>query len=341
VTYLERHHLLPVNQSGFRRGFSTETAIIKVVSDLLDAVDRGDDAMLALLDLSAAFDSVDHDILLERLRVSFGIYEKASCWFRTYLLDRRQHVRCGGSRSRIVNMACGVPQGSVLGPILFILYTADLSLVVESHGLSLHQYADDCQIYGSCRPSRTADLSALVTDCTSGIANWMQSNRLQLNADKTDVMWCASARRAPSLPSDPVIIAGADVQPVPTVRDLGVLIDSDLSAASHVRLIVGRCFAALRQLRQTVSDSSSRSSTQLHVWCSVFVVTITLPTHLPSCTGSAFKNVSTSSLRSWRINRCMVSHRRTSTYFAVSPINLVHVSCVRQSLIGSRFRVIA
>jgi hypothetical protein len=78
----------------------------------------------------------------------------------------------------------------------------------------------------------------------------MQSNRLQLNADNTDVMWCASARRAPSLPSDPVIIAGADVQPVPTVRDLSVLIDSDFSAASHVRLIVGRCFAALPQLWQ-------------------------------------------------------------------------------------------
>ena len=90
----------------------------------------------------------------------------------------------------------------------------------------------------------------MVTDCTIGVADWMQSNRLQLNADKADVMWCASARRASSLPMDHVIIAGAVVQPVSTVRDLGVMIDSDLSAASDVQLVVGRCYAAMRLLRQ-------------------------------------------------------------------------------------------
>ena len=94
------------------------------------------------------------------------------------------------------------------------------------------------------------------------VADWMRSNRLQLNADKTDDMWCASARRASSLPSSPVTIAGSDVLPASTVRKLGVLVDSDLGAASHVRLVVSRCFAALRQLRQLrryVSDDCFRS----------------------------------------------------------------------------------
>lgn len=101
-----------------------------------------------------------------------------------------------------------------------------------------------------------------MSSCTNDVANWMRSNRLQLNADKTDVMWCSSARRVSTLPSDPVNIAGVDVQPVPSVRNLGVLFDTDLGAASHVRLVVSRCFAALRQLRQLrryVSDDCFRS----------------------------------------------------------------------------------
>lgn len=93
-------------------------------------------------------------------------------------------------------------------------------------------------------------MSSALTSCTDSVAGWMRSNRLQLNADKTDVLWCASARRAACLPTDPICIAGSDVQPSSTVRDLGVWLDSDLGAASHVRLLVSRCFSALRQLRQ-------------------------------------------------------------------------------------------
>ena len=251
-----------VNQDSVVHGFSTETAITKVLSDLLDDVDRGDTAILALLDLSAAFDTVDHSILLKRLSISFGITGQVLNWFRSYLLGRRQQVRCGGKCSANIEVTCGVPQGSVLGPILFVIYTADLPSIVHAFGLSLHQYADDSQIYGSCQPHNTSSLSANLTRCTTAVADWMQCNRLQLNADKTDVMWCSTARRVFSLPSDPVNIAGTDVQPVSTVRDLGVLIDSDLGAASHVRLIVSRCFSALRQLRHLrryVNDDCFRS----------------------------------------------------------------------------------
>jgi hypothetical protein len=150
TSFLEQHHLLPPYQSGFRRGFSTETATAKVLSDLLDAVDRGDTALLALLDLSAAFDTVDHDVLLERLSRSFGVSGDALERFRSYLSGRSQYVRCGGDISDVADVICGVPQGSVLGPILFILYTADLASIVAAFGLSMHQYADDSQIYGSC-----------------------------------------------------------------------------------------------------------------------------------------------------------------------------------------------
>ena len=262
VAFVESHQLLPPTQSGFRRGHSTETAVSKVLSDLLDAVDRGDTAMLALLDLSAAFDTVDHAILLDRLRISFGIHYRVHDWFRSYLLSRTQRVRCGDSSSTVVDVLCGVPQGSVLGPLLFVLYTLDLPSVASPFGLSLHQYADDSQIYGCCQANDTSALSSKITACTTSVAQWMCANRLQLNADKTDVMWCASARRASRLPTDTILVAGVNVQPVSTVRDLGVLIDSDLGAKSHARLIVSRCFAALRQLRvirRYVNDDCFRS----------------------------------------------------------------------------------
>ena len=143
MTYLTDADLLPPLQSGFRPGHSTESAILCVLSDILLAVDRGDFAALVLLDLSAAFDTVDHDILLQRLESSFGIADVAWDWFRSYLSGRRQFVRCGGTRSSPVSMICGVPQGSVLGPVLFILYVADLAALIESHGLTPDQYADD------------------------------------------------------------------------------------------------------------------------------------------------------------------------------------------------------
>ena len=106
--------------------------ILRVLSDLLDAVDRGDTASLVLLDLTAAFDTVDHEILLKRLRVTFGVDSIALSWFSSYLAGRKQHVRCGGKRSSITDVICGVPQGSVLGPILFIIYTADLAPIVAN-----------------------------------------------------------------------------------------------------------------------------------------------------------------------------------------------------------------
>ena len=165
MTYLTDADLLPPLQSGFRPGHSTESAVLCVLSDILFAVDRGDFAALVLLDLSAAFDTVDHDIFLQRLESSFGIADVARDWFRSYLSGRRQFVCCGGIRSSAVPLICGVPQGSVLGPVLFILYVADLAALVESHGLTPHQYADDTQIYGSCSPSHVDDLSSTISGC--------------------------------------------------------------------------------------------------------------------------------------------------------------------------------
>jgi len=123
-TYLQSSGLLPSLQSGFRPGHSTETAVLRVLSDLLQAVDSGDVAALVLLDLSAAFDTLDHAILCRRLRLSFGLDGSALAWFESYLHGRSQYVRRGVLRSSSLELICGVPQGSVLGHILFITLRA-------------------------------------------------------------------------------------------------------------------------------------------------------------------------------------------------------------------------
>ena len=261
LEHLNTWKLLPELQSAYRAGHSTETAVLKVLSDILSAVDRGDLAMLVLLDLSAAFDTVDHKTLLRRLKVSYGIAGTVLSWFRSYLRGRRQYVRCTDTRSALADVLCGVPQGSVLGPILFLLYTADLLQLVQERNLHPHLYADDTQIYGSCAPGDTSSLQEQVTACTDDVAMWMRSNRLQLNTAKTEVLWCTSVRRQHQLPNAPLQIGSDAVMPVSCVRDLGIYIDSDLSMKTHISRTVSSCFAAMRQIR-SIRRSVSQSVLQ-------------------------------------------------------------------------------
>jgi len=130
--------MLPATQSAYRKSHSTETAVLKVYNDLLMAADRGQVSALCLLDLTAAFDTVDHDLLILRLERQFDLRGVVLQWFRSYLCDRSFRVVIGSGASFLVHLVCSVPQGSVLGLRMFIMYTADLAVLADEQRVNLH-----------------------------------------------------------------------------------------------------------------------------------------------------------------------------------------------------------
>jgi len=146
---------------------------------------------------------------------------------------------------------CGVPHGSVLGPILFLLYDAVIQLLIEDCGLHPQHLADNTQIYGFCSPmpSSCMELQSRISDCIDFASSWMRSHMLQLNIAKTEIIWLTTGRRSHLLPQQPLQDGSDLITPVLVVRDLGIHIDADVSMRSHVMKTMSACFAVLRRLR--------------------------------------------------------------------------------------------
>ena len=167
--HLNSNNLTECMQSAYKSFHSTETALLRVQNDLLMAMHQGKMSALILLDLSAAFDTIDHGLLLNRMEKRFQICGSALAWFKSYLSDRAQSVQIENCRSDPIALNFGVPQGSVLGPILFSLYTSPLGDIVRQHQLDHHFYADDTQLYVSFQIKNIYDQLSRITACTSDI----------------------------------------------------------------------------------------------------------------------------------------------------------------------------
>ena len=250
LQHLHSNGLLPEHQSAYRRSHSTETALLKVTSDALIAADQGRLTLLGMLDLSAAFDCVDHGILLSRLETSFGFAGLVLDWMRSYLVGRKQYVRYNGTTSSTTVMKYGVPQGSVLSPLYFILYTADAFQIAGELGFFIRT---GMQMFFkfmiTVLPCDTSQLTNRLTHCIEVIGCWMSSNRLRLNASKTEFIWLGSTRRLARCTFDPIIINATPSLHRLRVRDLGAYIDSGINFDEHVTRLTRKCFFHIRQLR--------------------------------------------------------------------------------------------
>ena len=247
TAHVSDHSLFPVQQSAYRRFHSTETAILSVHNDLARSADSNHVSLLVLLDLSAAFDTVDHGILLDVLSRRFNITDTAFSWFQSYLNGRTQTVVYNEQQTDIIEIDCSVPQGSALGPVKFAAYTEDIVDVVDRHQTRLHLYADDTQLYDSCRLDDVSRVRSQMSSCVADVSQWCESRRLQLNTDKTEVIWFGSRANLNKLHSQEhhIQISSEIIIPTSVVRDLGVQLDSELSMKQHIRKVATTCFFSI------------------------------------------------------------------------------------------------
>ena len=213
--------------------------------------------IVVLLDLSAAFDTIDHKRLLKKLENDFGITGSALNWFKSYLKDRSFGVKIDVSISNLLCLLFGVPQGSLLGPILFILYIKQLQKIAEKYGLSIQLYADDSQLYISfhpMRPTELCDITARINNCLSEIKSWMIENFMKLNESKTELLVMGKPLVLKKHNLEAKIQFG-DTTITPTIckgdswKSLGVLLDASLNMERQVNNVKQKCSWDMTNLR--------------------------------------------------------------------------------------------
>lgn len=251
--HLLRNNLFPLTQSAYRKYHSTETALLRVKNDLLMAMDQQKVTFFVLLDLSAAFDTVDHNILAEILQSDFGITDSVLSWVQSYLCDREQQISIGNTTSKKFDVRWGIPQGSRLGPLLFSLYSSRLFAIIKAYSqhISCHCYADDTQLYISCSPVREQEQSCVsaLEHCLRDLRRWMLSCKLKLNDSKTEFLIIGTPRQVSKLNINCITVGNTVVEQSMVAKNLGVWFDSQLNMETHISKTCKAAFYHLYNLR--------------------------------------------------------------------------------------------
>ena len=239
---------------------------MRVVNDLLHASDSGRVSILSLLDLSAAFDTIDHGTLITRLRTTLGWTGTVLDWFTSYLTDRTQSVLVGHKSAQSV-LKYGVPQSSVLGPVLFTMYTQPLSTVIRQSDNSYHFFADDTQLHNSSVPSDFPTLACSMKGCVENVAEWMSENKLKMNDDKTELIAVGTRSKINQVTSASasMSISGCDIPFSQSVRNLGFYLDETLSMDAHIKHLCHTLFFQLRRIGKIRSFLSTDAANKLAI----------------------------------------------------------------------------
>ena len=249
--HADAHDLLLLRQSAYCAHHSTETALTDIHHRLVWNVDRGGHvSALVLLDLSSAFDTVDHAILLDMLKKRFGIGGIAFKGFRSHLSDRTQTFQMGLQNSKTLVVCCSVPQGSDLGVLKFVVYTEDLPAVIEQCAIEHHLYVDDTQVLDD-PPITSVTASILNMDhCIDAVHTWYSSKHLQLNPTTIEIIWFMTRASLKCLQHTDISqhVGTVAIKPTRVVRDLGVLLE--LSMWQHIGKLTGLCYYHLRRLKK-------------------------------------------------------------------------------------------
>ena len=266
--HLSTHQLHEALQSAYTPDHSTETAVVKVTNDILCALDKRQCVYLVLLDLSAAFDTIDHQVFLSRLQEDYGVVGGVADWMKSYLSGRHQKVDINGTFSEKIELKYGFPQGSKIGPFGFKLYTKPLTAIAKLHNIQIHLYADDTQLYTSFDPNHSVTAMERMEACIADIKDWMANNFLKLNDAKTEFIIFGTPNDVGKVSEWTVSMGSEEVLPSTTVRNIGAMLDSTLTMKSHINSITKSCYFQIRNLskiRKYLSEEAAKSLTHAFV----------------------------------------------------------------------------
>ena len=249
--HCDKNRLIPDYQSAYRKNHSCETSLVKLVNDILWSMEARKVTAVVILDLSAAFDTVDHDLLLDVLENRFGIKDRAREWYFNYLKSRMFKVSIEGTTSKPRQLEFSVPQGSIQGAFLFISYASTLDEIVKD--LTLNGFADDHSVrkdFTPCQPDQSTspeeeETIAAIENSMQDIKSWMDSVRLKMNDSKTEFIYFGGNRQLRKCRSDSINVNGENIERTNITRYLGAHLDSTLSMKQHVK---AKCKAAMYNL---------------------------------------------------------------------------------------------
>ena len=228
MRYFEENSYLHARQHGFRKSYSTQTAIHRVLRHVYDAFDQGLSTSCSFVDYKKAFETLDHNILIRKLKI-YGFSEHSLAWMKSYLENRKHTVTCNNATSRETTVSYGVPQGSILGPSLFIIYVNDLLYtLLEYPNVNIEMYADDTVLYTSDRsPDQACQSNEVIMN---RLFNWCNVNKLTINFKKTKHMMIYRNNQYTKEDDPPIIKVNSEpIDNVQTYHYLGIDLDNGLS----------------------------------------------------------------------------------------------------------------